>query len=44
MTPKIRDAGIWFYNIASDKKSTLSFELDENAAGAQFNDPERTQG
>ena len=39
MKAENRDAGIWSYNIASDK-DTFVFELDENAAGAQFNDPE----
>jgi len=34
-----RDAGIWSYNTASDE-TTFVFELDENAAGAEFNDPE----
>jgi len=38
MTAENRDAGIWSYNTASDK--VIVFELDENAAGAQFNDPE----
>jgi len=43
MTAENRDAGIWSYNIASDKVNFV-FELDENAAGAQFNDPEEPGG
>jgi len=39
MTAENRDAGIWSYNTASDE-ATFVFELDENAAGAEFNDPE----
>jgi len=39
MTAENRDAGIWSYNTASDE-TTFVFELDENAAGAEFNDPE----
>jgi len=38
MTAENRDAGIWSYNTASE--ATFVFELDENAAGAEFNDPE----
>jgi len=36
-----RKSGCWHlvYNTASDE-ATFVFELDENAAGAEFNDPE----
>jgi len=41
MTAENRDAGIWSYNIADE--ATFVFELDENAAGAEFNDPEEPE-
>jgi len=38
MTAENRDAGIW--SITLLLTATFVFELDENAAGAEFNDPE----
>ncbi len=40
MTTENREARIWSYNIASKTIKPL-FELDENAAGTQYNDPAR---
>jgi len=38
MTAESRDARVWSYDIASDKITPI-LELDENAAGTEFNDP-----
>jgi len=38
MTAESRDGRVWSYEIASDKITPI-LEIDENAAGSQFNDP-----